>query len=99
MKRSADTSSFFNRRHAIQGFQILALVFWFFALTFFVLDAQRLGYVRLVTITWGAAAVALSGAAALLSKHVRSGAGPAFLGCAIGALYLITAWMASLWSR
>src|SRR5690349_10543262 len=41
MGSSDQAPSFFNRSHAIQGFQLLAFVFWFFAFAFRVLDLMR----------------------------------------------------------
>jgi hypothetical protein len=92
MLRSDRVPSFFNRSHAIQGFQLLAAAFWFFAFTFPVLDLIRFGHVRQVMTAWGLTAAALSLAAAVLSRRAGSGLLPIAAGLAMSAAYLGIAW-------
>jgi hypothetical protein len=99
MFRSDRISSFFNRSHAIQGFQLLAAVFWLFAFTFPVLDLIRVGHVRPITAVWGLTAAALSGAATVLSRRIRSGILPVAAGVAMSAGYLGIAWASAWWSQ
>ena len=88
MSHSTGTPSFFNRPHALQALQLLAVVFSFLGSTFPVFDLIQFGHVRVATTAWGLAAAVLAIAAAIVSRRARNGILPFVVGLALSASYL-----------
>src|SRR5882757_6254138 len=87
---------FFNRPHAVQGMQLLAMVFCLLGVIFAGIDALGTGHIRSSTPSWSSAAIVLSTIAGILARNVRSGVRPLLTGLAVGLLYLGAVW---LWQR
>ena len=86
-------TTFLNRRHAVQGSQVLALVFALLGVTFAALDWTRFGCLHAVSGSFLAASIGSAIAAALLGRKVGAGGKPLAFGAALAWIYLLLIWL------
>lgn len=86
-------SRFFNRPHAIQGMQLLAMVLTMLGVIFVGIDVLDTGHIRSSTLSWSSAAIVLSTIAGIVARNVQSGVKPLLAGLAVGLLYLGAVWL------
>jgi hypothetical protein len=93
MQNAGPPGRFFNKPHAVQGLQLLAMLLAMLGVIFSGIDTLGTGGIRLSTFSWCIAAIVFSVVAGILARGVRFGTRPLLAGTAMGLLYLGTVWL------